>query len=596
MDKDFKPGSLIYNKTDEAGWCFTAYCNSTCGVVKHSSPCHTTTTTTPPSTSTTTPLTHSPTPRTTQRPSNDCLLLTPPRKNGETWISNNCTKEKCENGKQISEFVNCSTPTVPVCDNGHPPVKVYDENHCCIQYECTCVCSGWGDPHYITFDGQYYSFQKNCTYVLVQEIVSRYNFKVLIDNENCDATGAVTCAKALTVYYKNYVIILTQKRTPKTVNMVYINGVEKIPTISNNDFTITSTGIQLLLKIPLINAVIQFKGLVFSVDVPFSLFHGNTEGQCGVCDNKKTNDCRLRDGSIDPSCVIMANDWRVFDVNKPYCEKLPPPPPPPPPPPCKPVLCEIIMSSVFKECHGKIAPEPYYEACKFDVCHMPNSTVGCSSVEVYALLCASASVCVDWRSSANGKCDFKCPENKVYQPCGSTDVQTCNARFNDKVDQSCSQGERGCKKFTEGCFCPEGKTLFNPTSNICVSACCTGPAGEPKEIGDKWTSNCQQCVCDRSSLSVLCTPLSCPAPKPIKCTEDGEVLVNKTVDCCPNLSCVPKGVCVYNNTEYKPGSNFFKSPCEPCSCSSKQDLSSKLNIFKCDVIHCSNTCEKVLLH
>ncbi|MEQ2227428.1 hypothetical protein ILYODFUR_037624, partial [Ilyodon furcidens] len=124
---------------------------------------------------------------------------------------------------------------------------------------------------------------------------------------------------------------------------VSINGKKVIPTYSDKDFIITSSAIELLLKIPEIEAIITFRGLSFVVDLPFSLFHNNTEGQCGYCDNNKTNDCRLPNGMIHPLCSEMAYDWRVENKNKSYCENRPPPSPPPPPPsPCNPVICEII--------------------------------------------------------------------------------------------------------------------------------------------------------------------------------------------------------------------------------------------------------------
>ncbi|XP_067447173.1 mucin-5AC [Thunnus thynnus] len=635
LDQTFSPGSFMYNKTDGAGWCFTAYCNSTCHVEKLARPCHSTTPPTPATTTTTKSGTIGSTTSTTTvstvKPPKDCSYLTPPRKDGETWSLDNCANETCVDGKVMKEHVPCYPGPIPKCENRQPAVKVYDKAGCCFHYECKCVCSGWGDPHYVTFDGQYYSFQKNCTYVLVKEIIPRHNFKVLIDNENCDASGTVTCANALIVYYKNYEVILTQERIPKTVNMVFVNGKRIFPTYSNNDFIITSTAIELLLRIPEIEAVVMFKGLLFSVDLPYSLFHNNTEGQCGTCDNYRKNDCRLPTGQIHPSCSEMAHQWHVPDKKKPYCEKPPPPPPSPKPTPtstpCKPDICEVLISKVFEECHKVIPPQNVYEACKFDVCHMKDPSVGCFSMEAYAMMCTEASVCVDWRNATNGQCEHKCPENKVYKPCGPIVIPTCNARYNEKYTQKC-QGEkrnqdRVCTAFMEGCFCPEGMTLFSSNSDLCVSSCCTGPDGQPKQLGDTWRSGCKQCVCDEDTLSVQCEPLACPTQEPITCNKEGEVLVNHTVDCCERLtcecdkkscsvlkqkcklgfeleiqvsndsccpSCVPKGVCVFNETEYRPNMTFPKSPCETCHCTEAQDPDTKLNIIQCHVIDCIIHC------
>ncbi|XP_019712599.1 mucin-5AC-like [Hippocampus comes] len=564
LDQIFAPGTTIYNKTDGAGWCFVAYCNETCNVEKFAGPCQPTT---PPSPTTayTTAITTKVVTTTastigvsTEAPPKDCDFLIPPRKHGESWISSNCTFSICDDGKVLTEHKPCEPITMPVCENGQPPVRVYDEDGCCFHYECTCICSGWGDPHYVTFDGQYYSFQKNCTYVLFKEIIPRHNFTVLIDNENCDATGEVTCANSLIVYYKSYEVILTQERGANTINTVYVNGKKVIPTYSNEDFIITSTVIELLLRIPAIEAVVTFKGLVFSVDVPFSRFHNNTEGQCGTCDNNRKNDCRLPSGQIHSSCTDMAHEWHVPDKNKPYCEKPPSPPTPnptPTQPTCNPEICEIILSSVFEECHKVVSPEDYYEACKFDVCHMPNSSVGCSSLEAYAMMCTAASVCIDWRNATQGQCEYKCPAHKVYKPCGPIVEPTCNERYNKKYTQQC-QGENyyqrsDCNTFVEGCFCPPGTILFGSSSDICVIACCTGPDGEPKEIGDTWLSGCQQCVCDAETLSVRCEPRVCPTQAPITCKE-GEVLMNQTVDCCQTLTCValPSKCKINTNANY----------------------------------------------
>lgn len=65
------------------------------------------------------------------------------------------------------------------------------------------------------------------------------------------------------------------------IHKVYINGNQIFPTYSNEDLMITSTGVELLLKIPAIKATVIFKSLMFSVTLPNSLFHNNTEGQCG---------------------------------------------------------------------------------------------------------------------------------------------------------------------------------------------------------------------------------------------------------------------------------------------------------------------------
>lgn len=68
------------------------------------------------------------------------------------------------------------------------------------------VCKGWGYPQYNTFDGLTYTYQGNCTYVLMTEIVQNTNLKIYIDNVQCVPTEDVSCPRSIIISYGTEVI------------------------------------------------------------------------------------------------------------------------------------------------------------------------------------------------------------------------------------------------------------------------------------------------------------------------------------------------------------------------------------------------------
>lgn len=272
----------------------------------------------------------------------------------------NCSEATCQgNGVITVSPRHCPRVQKPTCANGYPAVQVTDHDGCCSHYQCPCVCSGWGDPHYITFDGTYYTFLDNCTYVLVQQIVPVFgHFRVLVENYFCDAEDGLSCPQSIIVEYHENRVMLTRKPVHGVMtNEIIFNGEVVRPGFQKGGIAVFQVGIKMYVSIPKLGVQVMFSGLIFSVEVPFSKFANNTEGQCGTCTNDQKDECRLPGGTVVASCSDMSGHWKVTYPGQPSCHGPPPtsgepgtsPTPREPgtlPTPCPPSpICQLILST-----------------------------------------------------------------------------------------------------------------------------------------------------------------------------------------------------------------------------------------------------------
>ncbi|KYO22189.1 hypothetical protein Y1Q_0000775 [Alligator mississippiensis] len=622
-------GSNISQTTNASNQCIYSKCNASCqieqiqdrcvglaGVESHS-------TYTPLSTTTVS---------TSQIPLvTDCFDLLPPRKFNESWTFGNCQIATClGEGNNIKlTSADCPLRQSNLCVNGFPFTKYFDETGCCEVFECKCICSGWANEHYMTFDGTYYHFKGNCSYVLVKPIqTDSPNFWIHLDNYYCSDVDGNICSMSLFIFYNDSVVLLTQAvEHGKEGNLVLVNSKKMVPNFFKNGIRITSSGLYIIVEIPEIGLYVSYSYNVFYIKLPFNTFYNNTEGQCGTCTNENSDDARKRNGEITDFFSEMASDWRVPDHTKRPCELSIPEPTPteidqgvcPPS-----ALCALIWN--MTDCHNEVPPQAYYAACLRDACSAVGQRTECYSLKTYAALCGLQGVCVDWRSKTNGECEASCSGDQVYKPCGRRGRRTC---FSRETIPGTIPSQSKAKVFVEGCYCPDGKILLRDSEATCVSVCaCTGPDRLVKQPGETWEHDCHYCTCNKNTLKITCSHRSCPKSPPVNCTIEGFVpkpiphpddpccmdtvcecdvkscsVIKKECDagfqpvveisgCCPIFSCIPKGVCVHEGVEFKPGAVVPKTSCEDCVCTEMQDPATHIKQIQCVPVKCETECQQ----
>ncbi|XP_012888812.1 PREDICTED: mucin-5B [Dipodomys ordii] len=404
----------------------------------------------------------------------------------------------------------------------------------CTDRPCLGTCVAYGDGHFITFDGERYSFQGSCEYVLAQDycggVSTNGTFRIVTENVPCGTTGT-TCSKAIKVFLESHELLLHEGR----VQMVHRGSSGTLP------YKIRYMGIFLVIE--------TRGGLVVSWDRKTSVFirlkqhyKGRVCGLCGNFDDNAINDFTTRSQSVVGDALEFGNSWKF----SPSCPDALVPKDPCTANPYRKSWaqkqCSIINSKTFAACHPQIDSTKYYEACVSDACACDSGgdcECLCTAVAAYAQACHDVGVCVSWRTPDVCPlfCDYYNPHGQCewhYQPCGAPCLKTCR-----NPSGKCLLDLPGM----EGCYpeCPDSQPFFSEDQMKCVAQC--GCYDEKENYYDidmqvPTSENCQTCLpsfsVSTASPSGISTLRSTFSSLPCFCRafgqllSPGEVIYNKT--------------------------------------------------------------------
>ncbi|XP_078538894.1 mucin-5B-like isoform X2 [Lissotriton helveticus] len=190
--KIFSPGDVVYKTIGSDGCVLYAICSSMCTIRTYQGECVTTTTVPKTSTRMTLQSTRgSITVTSTYTTSSSTTTRSTIKQRDPTEIPPiihiiNCSNSVCEmTGNRTIMTVLCPPVLVPVCIDGNPPAKVYDEDVCCFNYECRYCTGPDGEPK---LSGEIW--QSGC-----YECFCSKNFTVQCSPVFCDTPMVAPCDK-----------------------------------------------------------------------------------------------------------------------------------------------------------------------------------------------------------------------------------------------------------------------------------------------------------------------------------------------------------------------------------------------------------------
>ncbi|KYO44719.1 hypothetical protein Y1Q_0016835 [Alligator mississippiensis] len=351
-------------------------------------------------------------------------------------------------------------------------------------------CSLFGDAHIETFDGSFYDFAGDCSYILATDCYKR-SFTVLGNYQNGRRNG-------FSVYLGEYFDI----RFSIDGTVTQGNKRISIPFASHGIYLENEAGYYKLSS--------EEHGFVVKIDISGNIqilledkHYNKTCGLCGDFNSFAEDDFRTQEGTLVKNSYDFANSW-ALDSEDEQCRRVPAPSNT-----CnissdmadKDVMqkCQLLQTSlVFSRCHHQIDPEPFINLCEKDMCTCAQDmSCHCPTFLEYARSCAHQGVILDgWPEDS--LCRPRCPVGMEYKECISPCAKTCQSL---NINEVC----RG--QCVDGCSCPEGKLL---DGDHCVdsSECSCIHSGRHHPPGSSISKDCNFCVCRRGIW--ICSNEECP--------------------------------------------------------------------------------------
>ncbi|XP_029598555.1 mucin-19 [Salmo trutta] len=350
----------------------------------------------------------------------------------------------------------------------------------CVDEPCPGTCLVYGNGHYQTFDSKWYRYDGNCQYTLVEDGCGSEagSFSVKVESVPC-CDEALTCSRTIVLdLLGNVTLTLNEMKVTRRLQGGWAS-LEAEPLYSTH-----TVGLYIMISVPSRGLTLIWDKHTRLTVILDDRWRNRVCGLCGNFDSNEMNDLQISGSSVVSSPLAFGNSWKTAT------------------PPCSDVTnevfpcqrhsycsawaerrCMILRGDTFKDCHLKVDPEPYYQACVLESCscEFEGKFLGfCTAVAAYTEACSDQDVCVRWRTPdmCPVYCDYYNEQGHSswhYDPCGQ--IKTCgkNNLFTGKLEgcyPRCpaeapyyDENTRRCSTL-DNCTCYSNETIVKPGTVI----------------------------------------------------------------------------------------------------------------------------------